>query len=105
MYRRRSERAGGTLAFVDLKHADLQQYGLTEDQAARALHVRQGDRLVGGVEAFRILWAQTPGFRWLAWLVGLPGIRHLAEWVYTRILAPRLYAMHLKRTGRDKGTA
>jgi hypothetical protein len=49
------------------------------------------------VDAFLALWRVTPGFRWLAAIVGLPGVRQGAGAVYERVLAPLLYRRHLKR--------
>jgi predicted DCC family thiol-disulfide oxidoreductase YuxK len=97
MYRRRTEKAGEAVDYLDLNVAALQAYGLTEDDAARSFHVVKNGQLIEGVDAFRALWKRTPGFRWLAWLVGLPVVRPVARAVYARILAPALYRMHLRR--------
>ena len=93
MYERRSR----TLRFEDLHAADLDALGLTKDDAARRLHVVQEGRVIGGVDAFVILWRETPGFAWLARLVSLPGVRQVAGVVYDRMLAPILFAMHRRR--------
>lgn len=100
VYRRRAEEAGLPLDFRDLNETDLADWGLTPDLAARRLYVVKDGALVSGVPAFAILWAQMPGFRWLARLVRLPGVRGLAALVYDRVLAPVLYRMHLRREAR-----
>jgi predicted DCC family thiol-disulfide oxidoreductase YuxK len=100
LYRARAE---GAVAFVDLNDADLSVFGLTRDEAARRLHVVEDGRLLSGVDAFRALWRATPGFRWLARLAGLPGVRQIAGAVYDRLLAPALYRRHLNRLRRRPG--
>jgi predicted DCC family thiol-disulfide oxidoreductase YuxK len=94
VYRKRAE---GPVRFVDLNACDLGRFGLTPDAAARRLHVVEDGRLLAGVDAFRALWRATPGFRWLGTLVGLPGVRQVADLVYERMLAPVLYRRHLRR--------
>jgi predicted DCC family thiol-disulfide oxidoreductase YuxK len=96
VYRARAE---GPVRFLDLNDADMTVFGLTRDDAARRLHVVEDGRLLAGVDAFRVLWRATPGFRWLAVLVGLPGVRQVGGAVYERVLAPALYRRHLRRTG------
>jgi predicted DCC family thiol-disulfide oxidoreductase YuxK len=90
-------RAEGPVRFVDLNGCDTAAFGLTPDEAARRLHVVQDGRLLAGIEAFRALWRATPGFGWLAVLVGLPGVRQAAGAFYERVLAPALYRRHLRR--------
>jgi len=100
MYRDRVEAVGGDLGFVDLNEADLDAIGLTSDEAARRLYVVREGQLISGVEAFLHLWRETPGFGFLARLVGLPGVRQGAGLVYEWVLAPVLYAMHKRRQAR-----
>jgi predicted DCC family thiol-disulfide oxidoreductase YuxK len=95
--------ARGTLRFQDLNDADLSVFGLTREDAARRLHVVEDGRVVAGVDAFLALWRATPGFGWLAALVGLPGVRQVAGAVYERVLAPALYRRHLGRTAGPRG--
>ncbi|MGP1358484.1 thiol-disulfide oxidoreductase DCC family protein [Roseicyclus sp.] len=97
-YRARAEASGAALVFEDLNAADLGGWRLTPDQAMRRMHARLPDgRVVSGVEAFARIWAALPGYRWLAWLVRVPGVRHLAELGYNRVAAPWLYRRHLRR--------
>ena len=60
--------------------------------------VDEQGRLLVGADVAIAVWAMTPGRRWLAWLVGLPGIRQVARWSYNRF-ADRLFAWN-KRHGR-----
>lgn len=91
LYRRQAERARADLAFDDLNLVDLAAWNLNGDQARRRLHAHDGRQRLDGVEAFRALWSRLPGWRWLALLIGLPGIRQLATLAYDRIAAPWLY--------------
>ena len=97
-YRAAATRTGAPLRFDRL--ADAVHWGLTEDQAARALHVRQGDQVLSGLAAFRAIWAGLPGWRWLAVVTGLPGVRQVLGLVYDRIATPLLYRAHLRRKAR-----
>lgn len=100
-YRAYAEARGLPLAFHDLNTRDLADWGIDADAAARRLHVRQGGRVVSGVDAFVALWRALPRYRWLARIVALPGLRHVAHLIYERILAPRLYARHVARMHRS----
>ena len=94
------EAKGLPVTFQDLNAGGLEQWGIDPDQAARRLHVRQGGRVLSGVEAFAALWAALPRYRWAARIVALPGLRQVASLIYERVLAPRLYAKHLAREAK-----
>ncbi|MEM1363432.1 MAG: DUF393 domain-containing protein, partial [Pseudomonadota bacterium] len=96
-YQRYAEARALALDFTALDQADLASLGLTEDDAARRLHVIHEGKLLSGVDAFAVLWAAMPRFRWLSRLVRLPVIRPLAELVYERILAPLLFSWHRRQ--------
>lgn len=53
--------------------------------------------MLSGLPAFRALWSQMPGFRWLAWVTGVWGVRQVASAVYDHVLAPGLFALHVRR--------
>ena len=99
-YRDYAEARGLPIAFHDLNAGDLASWGINADAAAKRLHVRQDGRIRSGVAAFIALWRVMPRYAWLARIVALPGLRHVAGVVYERVLAPRLYARHLAREGR-----
>ena len=97
-YRRLAEGCALPVAFDPLARAA--DWGLTEDEAARAFHVRRGGETLAGLAAFRALWSGMPGWRWLAWVTGLPVVRPLAGLLYDRVAAPLLYAAHRRRQAR-----
>ncbi|MFN3281129.1 MAG: thiol-disulfide oxidoreductase DCC family protein [Tabrizicola sp.] len=99
-YRRRAGSLGLPIRFEGLDQAG--DWGLTPDQAARQLHVRQHGRVLSGLAAFRALWSVLPGWRWLSRVCGWPVIRPLSELLYARILAPVLYRAHLRRQRRRR---
>lgn len=99
-YARAAERSGAPLSFEPVAAADLAGWGLTPEAAVRRLHVRVGGRVVAGLPAFRAVWSALPGWRWLARLTGLPGIRTLAAALYDRVAAPMLHALHRRRVAR-----
>lgn len=96
-YRRRAERLGAPLRFLDLHAADLDEWGLGPEEARRRLHVRVDGAVVAGVPAFVALWRRLPGMVWLARLVQAPGVRQAAELIYERLLAPALHALDRRR--------
>lgn len=97
-YARQAERAGVALEIDGLDAAPA--WGLDRDDAARTFRVQQDGRIVEGLDAFRLLWVRLPGWRWLAWLTGLPGIHWLADRGYRHVAAPALFALHRRRERR-----
>lgn len=81
-YRRRAP--ADAVAFIDIAVPDFDPgaHGLDPVRANRLFHVRAGDRLLVGVDAFRALWAAVPGFRWLRAVTGLPGVYQIACLLY-----------------------
>lgn len=99
-YRKRALASDLPIRFDGLRAAP--QWGLTQDQAARRLHVLQGDQLLSGIPAFRALWSEIPHLRWLARLTGRALIGYAATVLYDQLLAPLLYWMHVRRQRRRK---
>lgn len=89
-----------TVIYHGLSDADLQRFGLDADSAARSFHVVQDGKLISGVAAFAILWDKIPRLRWAARLVRAPLLAPVVEWLYSRIAAPALYALHKRRQAR-----
>ena len=85
------------IRFDDLNSGARNQWGLDADTAARRLYVLHEGRLTSGIAAFLVLRAQMPRYRWLARVVGLPGIRQVASAAYDHVLAPVIYRWHLRR--------
>ena len=96
-YRAYSEAKGLKLWFDDLNSDALKGWDVDPDTAARYLHVFQDGQLYRGIPAFLVLWREMPRYRWLASIVGLPGVRQLASVIYDHMLAAFLYRRHLKR--------
>ena len=96
-YERYADRAGLPIRFDDLNAADLARWGIDADTAAQRLHVLHEGRMHAGIDGFLVLWRAMPRWRWLARIVGLPGLRHLAGLAYDRALAPAIYRRHLRR--------
>ena len=85
------------IRFDDLNSDARMQWGIDADTAARRLYALHDGALTSGIPAFLVLWAQMPRYRWLAKVVGLPGVRHVASAVYDHALAPAIYRWHLGR--------
>ena len=85
------------IRFDDLNSDARDQWGLDADTAARRLYVLHEGSLTAGIPAFLVLWAQMPKYRWLARVVGLPGIRQVACAAYDFVLAPAIYRWHRLR--------
>ena len=58
--------SGDDLAYVEITAKSAADWGLSEDQAAKQLHVRRGAQVSVGVEAFVAIWRQLPYFWVLA---------------------------------------
>jgi predicted DCC family thiol-disulfide oxidoreductase YuxK len=101
-YRAVATRDSAPLRFDTLQDATL--WGLTEDQAARRLHVLQNGELLSGLAAFRAIWETLPRWRWLARVTGWPVVKPLVTILYDRIAAPILYRAHLRRIRRKGET-
>ena len=96
-YRKVTERAGLDVDYAGWSDTDLARFGLDRDTAAKRFHVQTDGTLLSGVDAFAALWSRMPGFRWLARFVTVPVVRPVARFVYDRIAAPLLFALHRRR--------
>lgn len=99
-YRRLTARDGLALSWAD-SSADrrlLEAHGIAPDDILKRLYVvdREG-RLHGGIDAFLLIWREIPAYRWLARVIGLPGIRHAAGFAYDYAVAPAIF--HWNRLG------
>lgn len=102
-YRKRAARDALPLRFDDLNGPDLEEWGITPNEAARRLHVRSNGQILSGLPAFRALWREIPHVRWLATVTGLPVIRPVMDWGYEHVFAPILYRAHLRRVAKREG--
>ena len=96
-YARYAGANGLPIRFDDLNSDARGQWGLDADTAARRLYVLHEGTLTSGIPAFLVLWAQMPKYRWLAKVVGFPGIKQIACVTYDHVLAPVIYRWHLRR--------
>lgn len=101
-YRGQADPASG-LAWLDAAAdpATTARHGLAGDAPFRRLHAVTADgRVLAGMEAFAAAWDRLPRYRWLARLVRRPGVRPAADFLYERVAAPVLFAMHRRRERR-----
>ncbi|MCT4555936.1 MAG: DUF393 domain-containing protein [Pelagimonas sp.] len=99
-YEAYSDKQGLPIAYDDLNGIDLSDWGVTEDEATRLLHVLHDGQLHVGTDAFLVLWEQLPRYRWLARIGRVPGIYHIADLLYTHVVARWIYNRHLRRKAR-----
>ncbi|MFD1509790.1 thiol-disulfide oxidoreductase DCC family protein [Lacimonas salitolerans] len=97
-YARIADRTGLPLQIDGLEAAP--DWGLDRDTAAQSFRVELNGARLEGLDAFRALWERLPGWRWLAWVTGLPGVHWLADLGYRHLAAPALYALHRRRQRR-----
>ena len=82
---------------INLEPDALARFGAGIEDVRRRLHgVDVQGRLVVGADCAITIWRATPGDAWLAWLVGLPGIRQIARFGYDRF-ADLLYAWNRRK--------
>ena len=81
-------RPDSPVCFADVSDAALPlPPGTTREQLMARFHVRARDgKLLSGAQAFLALWAELPGWRWLALLGRLPGVSAVMEFAYRRFL-------------------
>lgn len=99
-YSRYAEKSGLPIAFDDLNQIDMAQWGVTEDQATRLLHVIHQGQLHIGFDAMLVLWEQMPRYRWLARIGRLPGLFRVLNWGYEHLVARIIYERHKRRQAR-----
>ncbi|WP_299294649.1 thiol-disulfide oxidoreductase DCC family protein [uncultured Tateyamaria sp.] len=92
-----SDRMGLPIRFEDLNAAEMDDWGLSRDAAARRLYVLKDGQMYSGIPAFIVLWRDMPRYRWLARLVSVPGVHWLASKAYDHVLAPVIYRWHMRR--------
>jgi predicted DCC family thiol-disulfide oxidoreductase YuxK len=82
----------------------LAEHGLSLEQAMRRFHVVDpAGRLRSGADAFTVIWAQLPGWRWLARAVRALRLTPLLERAYA-LWAERRWR-RLQRCGIGSGRA
>jgi predicted DCC family thiol-disulfide oxidoreductase YuxK len=63
-----------TVVYVDIASNgfDAATYGLEPSRVHQEMHVKEGDKVFVGVDAFLAIWRRVPGHRWLISLARLP---------------------------------
>jgi len=75
-------RLKGKLVLIDISEPDFTgAHGVSRDAMMRRIHLWQGTGFVTGIDATLCYW-RLAGFGLVTWCLGLPGIRHIAGWVY-----------------------
>ncbi|ALS99367.1 thiol-disulfide oxidoreductase DCC family protein [Lacimicrobium alkaliphilum] len=75
---------------------ELKALGIDPHRAMLELHVQdENGRIWRELPAYQILLSRLPGYRWLAWLIGLPLIKPILSWLYRKWVRRRL-----KKEGR-----
>ncbi len=87
----RTKVADGAVRFVDITDPVFvaAAHGLDARLVRRLMHVKVGDEVRVGLEAFIALWEAIPAYRWLAWLARLPGLHGLLALGYRAFAAVR----------------
>lgn len=85
------------LVFSDVSTATaVLPEGVSREELLARFHVRHPDgRLESGASAFITLWARLPGWRWLAKLGSIPGMRSVMEVIYRAFLRVRPWLQRL----------
>ena len=92
--------SNGKILYIPISSASLKSWGLNESQAAEKLHARIDGRKMVGVDAFLEIWSRLPYYRLLSRFVKMPPIKFVANIVYSKFLAPILFALHRSRQRR-----
>jgi predicted DCC family thiol-disulfide oxidoreductase YuxK len=96
-YRRKA--LGQPVAFVDITdpHFDAAAHGLDVRRIHAVMHVKRGDAVLTGVDAFIAVWQALPAYRWLARLARLPGANWLLHVGYHAFAAVRPHLPRLRQ--------
>jgi predicted DCC family thiol-disulfide oxidoreductase YuxK len=101
---RRRTAGDPSVRYVDIAEAafDAAGHGLDPVRVRRWMHVKLGEEVKVGLDAFIAVWGRVRGFGWLARLARLPGLYRLfrlgyALFALVRPLLPR------RRAGCDTG--
>jgi predicted DCC family thiol-disulfide oxidoreductase YuxK len=81
---RRCAAGDPSVHFIDISDPafDAAAHGLDTRRIHQVMHVREGEQLLLGVDAFLAIWRRIPGHRWLSRLAALPGMHTLLRGTY-----------------------
>jgi len=97
-YERWAGETGRDVIWCDLNdhHDELSRKGIDPQAALMSLHIEEANgEIQEGIPAYIALMRRVPRLKPLAWLIGLPGIRHTLRYAYDYWVKRRL-----KREGR-----
>ncbi len=71
---RRAAAGDAAIGFIDIAAPsfDAASFGLDAARVHKEMHVKEGERVFVGVDAFLAIWRRVPGHRWLLSLSRLP---------------------------------
>ena len=84
--------------WVDITNNDqaIKETSKNNKELLRRLHIKEGEKIIGGAEAFLILWKKMPKYKFLYNFFKLPIIFNLFSFVY-EIIAFFLYLKNKKQ--------
>ena len=84
--------------WIDITDNDLAEKETSKDskQLLRRLHIKDGEKIFGGAEAFLLLWKKMPKYKFLYNFFRLPIIFNIFSFVY-EIVAFFLYLKNRKQ--------
>ena len=102
----RKKAVGETLHFIDITDPkfDAAEHGLDPKRGHRIMHVKVGDDLRVGLDAFIAVWDAIPSYRWLAKVARMPGLHALLTLGYHFFAVVRPWLPRLKRQLCESGT-
>ena len=90
------------IEWVDItnnKQAEIET--LKDDKTLlRRLHVKEGEKIIGGAKAFLMVWNKLPKYRFLYQILKLPVIFHIFSFGY-EIIAFFLYLKNKKQLNKS----
>ncbi|MFZ9177360.1 MAG: thiol-disulfide oxidoreductase DCC family protein [Burkholderiaceae bacterium] len=93
----RADRAKA-LDWCDVSDPRNAELPLSREALLARFHVQRTDgQLVSGARGFIEVWRQLPGWRWLAFAAGIPGMPMAMEWAYRGFLRLRPAMQRLLR--------
>jgi predicted DCC family thiol-disulfide oxidoreductase YuxK len=104
-YRRRTA-DDPSVQYIDITGPgfDATAHGLDPQRIHRVMHVKVGDDIRTGVDAFIAIWEHIRGFGWMARLTRLPGFYQLAWVGYYAFAAIRPLLPRRRAADCDTGT-
>ena len=102
----RTKVVDGGVHFLDITDPkfDAAGHGLDARRVRRLMHVKVGDEVRVGMDAFIALWDAIPAYRWLARLARIPLLHGLLTLGYHAFAAVRPWLPRRQRSSCESGT-